>query len=53
MIDPAEEGFMGGRACATVVEYPTASHVGGITLYANRFAQMIELAAEATVENGQ
>jgi pimeloyl-ACP methyl ester carboxylesterase len=51
MIDPAEERFMSGRACASVVEYPVASHVGGITLYANQFAQLIERAAEATVEN--
>jgi pimeloyl-ACP methyl ester carboxylesterase len=53
MIDPAQERFMGGRACATVVEYATASHVGGITLHATQFAQLIERAAEATVENGQ
>jgi pimeloyl-ACP methyl ester carboxylesterase len=53
MIDPAQERFMGTRACATVVEYATASHVGGITLHANQFAQLIERAAEATVENAQ
>ena len=52
MIDPAEERFMGGRACATVVEYPT-SHVGGITLFAGQFASLIERAVEATIENQQ
>jgi pimeloyl-ACP methyl ester carboxylesterase len=53
MIDPAEERFMARRACATIVEYPTASHVGGITVHARQFVQLIERAAEATAENGQ
>lgn len=53
MIDPAEERFMASRAGATVVEYPTASHVGGITLHAKQFTQLITSAAEATVENQQ
>ena len=53
MIDPAEERFMGGRACAVVVEYPTASHVGGITVDAGQFAGLIKRAAEATIENQQ
>jgi len=41
MIDPAEERFMASRAGAATVELPTASHVGGITLYAKQFAQLI------------
>ena len=40
-------------AGAKTIEFPTASHVGGITLYANQFAQLIERAVEATVENEQ
>lgn len=51
MIDPAEEGFMARRACATIVEYPDASHVGGITVHAKQFTQLVERAAEATAEN--
>jgi len=53
MIDPAEERFMGSRACRTTVEFPTASHVGGITLYARQFAGLIERAAGVTLENAQ
>ena len=51
MIDPLEERFMARRACAAVVEYPTASHVGGITVHAKQFTQLIERAAEVTAEN--
>ena len=53
MIDPAEERFMGGRACRTVMEFPTASHVGGITVYARQFTSLIERAVESTVKNQQ
>jgi hypothetical protein len=53
MIDPAEERFMGARACGTTVEFPTASHVGGVTVYARLFTSLIERATEATVENQQ
>ena len=53
MIDPAEERFMAKRAGATTIEFPTASHVGGITLHAKQFAQLIEGALEATAENAQ
>jgi hypothetical protein len=35
------------------VEFPTASHVGGITLYARQFTSLIERADESTVENQQ
>ena len=48
MIDPNEERFMAARAGSTTVEFPTASHVGGITIYSRQFAQLIERAAEAT-----
>jgi pimeloyl-ACP methyl ester carboxylesterase len=48
MIDPAQEQFMGHRACQTVVTYPTASHVGGITLHAEQFTGLIEQAADST-----
>jgi len=48
MIDPNEERFMAARAGSTTVEFPTASHVGGITIYSKQFAQLIERAVEAT-----
>jgi pimeloyl-ACP methyl ester carboxylesterase len=48
MIDPAEERFMAQRAGATTIEFPTASHVGGITAHAGRFTALIEQAVEAT-----
>jgi hypothetical protein len=35
------------------IEFPTASHVGGITLHANQFARLIERAVEATAESEQ
>ena len=53
MIDPAEERFVAARAGATTIEFPTARHVGGITLYAKQFAQLIERAVEATAESEQ
>lgn len=53
MIDPAQETFMGARACGTVVTYPDASHVGGITVDAGRFSGLVERAAEATTQNQQ
>jgi len=53
MIDPAEERFMAARAGASTIEFPTASHVGGITLHANQFARLIEGAVEATAEREQ
>jgi hypothetical protein len=53
MIDPAEERFMAARAGASTIEFSTASHVGGITLYARQFTRLIERAAEATTENEQ
>ena len=48
MIDPAQERSMAGRAGAHVVEYPGASHAGGITRFADRFTSLIERAARAT-----
>jgi pimeloyl-ACP methyl ester carboxylesterase len=48
MIDPAEQRFMAQRVGATTIEFPTASHVGGITVHAGRFTGLIEQAVEAT-----
>jgi pimeloyl-ACP methyl ester carboxylesterase len=48
MIDPNEERFMAARAGSTTIEFPTASHVGGITIYARQFTQLVERAVEAT-----
>jgi pimeloyl-ACP methyl ester carboxylesterase len=51
MIDPAQERFMAARAGATTIEFVSASHVGGITVYAKQFAQLIERAVEATADS--
>ncbi len=48
MIDPAQERWMANRIGAHTVEYAGASHVGGITRFAGRFASLIEQAARAT-----
>jgi pimeloyl-ACP methyl ester carboxylesterase len=48
MIDPAEERSMAAHVGATVVEFPTASHVGGITRLASRFTALIEHAVNST-----
>ena len=48
MIDPAEERWMATRASAQTIEFPDASHVGGITRYAAQFTALIERAAHAT-----
>jgi pimeloyl-ACP methyl ester carboxylesterase len=48
MIDPNEERFMAARAGATTIEFPTASHAGGITVYSMQFTQLIQRAVEAT-----
>ena len=48
MIDPAEERAMAAHAGATVVEFPTASHAGGITRLASRFTALIEHAVYST-----
>ena len=48
IIDPAQERWMAERAGATTVEYASASHVGGITRFAERFANLIERAVHAT-----
>jgi pimeloyl-ACP methyl ester carboxylesterase len=48
MIDPAQERWMATRMGAHVVEYAGASHVGGITRFADRFTSLIEKAAHAT-----
>lgn len=53
MIDPAQERFMAGRAHATTIEFPTASHIGGITVHADRFTELIEQAVDATTSNDQ
>jgi pimeloyl-ACP methyl ester carboxylesterase len=48
MIDPAEERWMAARAGSHVVEYPNASHAGGITVHATQFTALVERAAHAT-----
>ena len=48
MIDPNEERFMAARAGATTVEFPNASHVGGITVHAEQFTDLIDRAIRAT-----
>ena len=48
MIDPAEERWMAARAGAHTIEFPDASHVGGITRYAVQFTALIERAVHAT-----
>jgi len=53
MIDPNEERFMAARAGSTTIEFHTASHVGGITLYSQQFTQLVERAVEATTGNEQ
>jgi pimeloyl-ACP methyl ester carboxylesterase len=47
MIDPAEERWMAARAGAHTIEFPDASHVGGITRHAARFSALVERAARA------
>jgi pimeloyl-ACP methyl ester carboxylesterase len=47
-IDPALQRFMAGRAESTTVQFPAASHVGGLTHYAARFVKLIEQAIDAT-----
>ncbi len=49
-IDPAEERFMAQRAGATTIEFPAASHAGGITHYATGFVKLIEEAVQETVD---
>jgi pimeloyl-ACP methyl ester carboxylesterase len=48
VIDPALQRSMAARAGSTVVEFDDASHAGGFTHYAARFARLIEQAAVAT-----
>lgn len=48
MIDPAQQRFMAQRVGATTIEIDDASHAGGYTHYAARFAKVIMTAAEAT-----
>jgi pimeloyl-ACP methyl ester carboxylesterase len=50
MIDPAEERWMADRAGSHTVEFPGASHVGGITRYAAQLTRLIERAAAATTD---
>jgi len=44
---------MAQRAHATTIEFPAASHVGGITVHAGRFTGLIEQAVEVTTNNAQ
>jgi len=48
MIDPAQQRWMASRAGASTVEYDGASHAGGLTRFADQFAQLIERAVRAT-----
>lgn len=48
IIDPAQQRFMAERAGATTIEFADASHVGGITRYAEQFTELIEDAVEGT-----
>ncbi len=50
IIDPAEQRFMEQRAGATTIEFPAASHAGGITHYATGFAKLIEEAVQETAD---
>jgi pimeloyl-ACP methyl ester carboxylesterase len=47
-IDPALQRFMAQRAGSTTVQFPAASHVGGLTHYRARFVKLIEQAIQAT-----
>ncbi len=47
-IDPALQRFMAQRAESTTVQFPAASHVGGLTHYKARFVKLIEQAVQAT-----
>jgi pimeloyl-ACP methyl ester carboxylesterase len=47
-IDPALQRFMAQRAGSTTVQFPAASHVGGLTHYVARFVKLIEQAIDAT-----
>ncbi len=44
---------MAARAGSTTIEFPTASHVGGITLYSLQFTKLVERAVGATTGNEQ
>jgi pimeloyl-ACP methyl ester carboxylesterase len=48
IIDPALQRAMAARAHSTVVTFPDASHAGGFTHDAARFAHLVEKAADAT-----
>jgi pimeloyl-ACP methyl ester carboxylesterase len=47
-IDPELQRFMAQRAGSTTVQFPAASHVGGLTHYSTRFVKLIEQAIDAT-----
>jgi pimeloyl-ACP methyl ester carboxylesterase len=47
-IDPDLQRFMAQRAGSTTVQFPAASHVGGLTHYSTRFVKLIEQAVQAT-----
>src|SRR3954451_6623092 len=49
-IDPALERFMAQRAGSTTVQFRGASHVAGLTRYAERFVKLIEHAIHATAD---
>lgn len=48
IIDPAQQRSMAKRAGSTTIEFPTASHIGGITRHADQFTELIEQAVRAT-----
>jgi len=47
-IDPELQRFIAQRAGSTTVQFPAASHVGGLTHYSTRFVKLIEQAVHAT-----
>jgi pimeloyl-ACP methyl ester carboxylesterase len=47
-IDPDLQRFMAQRAGSTTVQFPAASHVGGLTHYSTPFVKLIEQAVHAT-----
>jgi Alpha/beta hydrolase family len=47
-IDPDLQRFMAQRAGSTTVQFPAASHVGGLTHYSTGFVKLIEQAIDAT-----
>jgi pimeloyl-ACP methyl ester carboxylesterase len=47
IIDPAQQRWMAERAGATIIEFKKASHVGGYTVHAKQFSNLIVKAARS------